>query len=167
MIVVSDTSPLNYLVLISAIHVLPQLFGEIHVPSQVLQELQHPSTPASVKQWVQSTPTWLVVRNPSTIPAALSVLDAGEAHAIALAQELHASGVLIDERKGRRIAKEFGFKTLGTVTILELAAQQKLLDLRNALIALKATSFHISDDLIKDAIARSANPAPGKIGENT
>ena len=45
MIVVSDTSPLNYLVLIGAIDVLPQLFGEVYVPPRVMQELQRSRTP--------------------------------------------------------------------------------------------------------------------------
>ncbi len=44
MIVVSDTSPLNYLVLIGAIDVLPKLFGEVYAPPAVIQEFQHPRT---------------------------------------------------------------------------------------------------------------------------
>jgi len=63
MIVVSDTSPLNYLVLVGAIDVLPKLFGEVYVPLAVIQELQHPRTPVPVKQWAQSPPDWLRIAN--------------------------------------------------------------------------------------------------------
>ena len=52
MIVVSDTTPLNYLVLISAIDVLPKLFDEIFVPSAVLRELNDSRAPAPVRAFV-------------------------------------------------------------------------------------------------------------------
>ena len=99
MIVVSDTSPLNYLILISAIDILPRLFGEIHVPAEVLNELQRSRAPEVVKRWAQSPPQWLRVSTPATAITASVRLDSGEAHAIALAKELGADAVLIDERK--------------------------------------------------------------------
>ena len=105
MIVVSDTSPLNYLVLMGAIDVLPKLFGEVYVPLAVIQELQHPRTPEPVKQWAQSPPEWLRIREPSAETSNAAGLDPGEAQAIALAIEIHADAVLIDEKLGRRIAK--------------------------------------------------------------
>jgi len=155
-IVVSDTSPLNYLVLINAIDVLPKLFREIHVPSTVMLELQHPRTPNVVKSWAQSPPAWLLISAPhATFPAAVS-LDPGEAQALALAKELNAAAVLIDEKKGRRIAREQGFTTLGTITILELAAQRKLLDLKSALDFLQKTSFQITKNYIDAALERDA-----------
>ena len=45
MIVVSDTTPPNYLILIDSVHVLPTLFGRVYAPSAVMQELSHPKTP--------------------------------------------------------------------------------------------------------------------------
>ncbi|HEY4260524.1 MAG TPA: hypothetical protein VGM98_10195 [Schlesneria sp.] len=137
MIVVSDTSPLNYLVLIDAIGVLPKLFNKVHAPPQVMRELLHPRSPDAVKHWATSAPDWLQVSSPSTVrmPFALG-LDPGEAEAIALAIELRASAVLIDEKKGRRVAKAQGLWTLGTITVVELAAEQGMLDLRSALTSL-------------------------------
>ena len=156
MIVVSDTSPLNYLVLIDAIDVLPQLFGEVHVPPAVMQELQHPRTPELVKRWTQSPPDWLLIQSPSSTAPIDPKLDPGEAAAIALALELRAVAILVDEKKGRRIAMEKGLATLGTITVLELAAERELLDLPTALDALRHTSFHVTRALIDTALQRDA-----------
>jgi predicted nucleic acid-binding protein len=89
-IVVSDTSPLNYLVLINAIDVLPKLFHELHIPPAIVDELQRSRAPESVKSWARSLPAWLRVGIPSTTVLTSVRLDPGEAQAIALAKELHA-----------------------------------------------------------------------------
>jgi len=160
MIVVSDTSPLNYLVLIDAIDVLPRLFGNVYVPPAVMLELQHPRTPESVKCWAQAPPDWLVIESPSSSIARNPTLDPGEAEAIALALEVHAVAILVDEKIGRRIAKTHGLATLGTITVLELAAEQELIDLRAAVSALQLTSFHVSKNLIDEALACDAARRP-------
>ena len=113
MIVVSDTSPLNYLILIGAVDVLPLLFGGVHIPEQVVGELLHPRTPEPVRKWAISPPNWLQIRAPSVEIPTTAGLDAGESQAIALAIELQAPAVLIDEKKGRRIAKSYGLATVG------------------------------------------------------
>jgi predicted nucleic acid-binding protein len=156
-IVVSDTSPLNYLVLINSIDVLPKLFETVYVPSYVMQELQHPRTPEPVVRWAQSPPPWLRICTPSIRIPGTDSLDMGEAQAISLATEMHASAILIDERKGRRIAKEHGFTVLGTITVLELASRHGLLDLASAFDALQRTTFQIAQSLIDAAIERDAN----------
>lgn len=156
MIVVSDTSPLNYLVLVGAIDVLPKLFGEVYVPLAVIQELQHPRTPEPVKQWAQSPPEWLRISEPSAAAPSAMGLDPGEAQAIALALEIHADAVLIDETFGRRFAKSQGLATFGTITVLELAAELDLVDLRVAFESLQRTTFHITQDLLDAALERDA-----------
>ena len=156
MIVVSDTSPLNYLVLINAIDVLPQLFGEVHVPSVVMQEFKHARTPETVKRWAKLPPSWLLISAQSPGSILDPELDPGEAEALALAVELHAAAILIDERKGRRVANSQGFRTLGTITVLELAAEQNLLDLSDMLHSLGQTSFHCSKEIIEAALQRDA-----------
>jgi len=62
MIIVSDTTPLRYLIEIEEIYVLEKLFGEVIIPEKVAEELQRPKTPQQVKNWVQSRPAWLKVR---------------------------------------------------------------------------------------------------------
>ena len=91
MIVVADTSPLNYLILIDRISILQTLFTRIMVPHAVHDELLRPKAPASVRAWALDLPSWVELLTPSTTPAALlSKLDLGEAEAIALAEELCA-----------------------------------------------------------------------------
>jgi predicted nucleic acid-binding protein len=87
MIVVADTSPLNYLIQIDCDNLLPQLYKRVVVPSGVMQELGHASAPASVHAWLAALPTWIDV-HPITLPPDehLSFLDMGEREAIQLAE---------------------------------------------------------------------------------
>jgi predicted nucleic acid-binding protein len=155
-IVVSDTSPLNYLVLINAVDLLPTLFGEVFVPAAVMTELQHPKAPARVQEWRKSPPAWLKVMTPTTAIKAADQVDPGEAQAIALAKEIGASLLLIDERKGRLLAVKEGLNVAGTLTVLELAAERGLLDLKAALANLQGTTFRITKRHISAALERDA-----------
>jgi predicted nucleic acid-binding protein len=80
MIVVSDNSPLQYLLLIGCVDVLPALYKEIVTTPEVIQELRHPGTPQPVREWLDSMPPWLTIESPKTIDF-LDVLDLGEASA--------------------------------------------------------------------------------------
>ena len=85
MAVVSNTSPLNYLILTGYDHVLPDLFGSVVIPEAVARELSSDLAPPVVLQWMSSLPTWISVQSVQTLPADLRSLDQGEAEAIALA----------------------------------------------------------------------------------
>ena len=77
--VVADTGPLHYLVLIDAITVLPQLFGQILIPGAVERELSRPGTPRTVREWLATSPPWLAVREPpSSDDFAPATLGLGE-----------------------------------------------------------------------------------------
>ena len=65
-IVVADTGPLHYLVLIEAIELLPRLYGKVLVPEVVCAELAHPRTPAPVRTWLATNPIWLEVTGHAT-----------------------------------------------------------------------------------------------------
>jgi hypothetical protein len=67
MIVVSNTTPLNDLILIESDHVLPALFGRVYAPSAVLKELSHPKSPEAVRVWASHPPARLTVQDPSQI----------------------------------------------------------------------------------------------------
>jgi predicted nucleic acid-binding protein len=61
MIVVADTSPLNYLVLLGHIEILAKIYAEVMVPQAVLEELQDSDAPADVRAWFSVPPRWLQV----------------------------------------------------------------------------------------------------------
>jgi predicted nucleic acid-binding protein len=163
-IIVSDTSPLNYLVLIGEIDVLPKLFSEVLVPPSVLAELNHAHTPEIVKQWATPPPSWLKVREPSFQSVAVARLGRGEADAINLAQELGIFEILIDERKGWRVADACGLRPISTLAVLEIAASQGLLDLSMAIKKILKTTFYITEEHISAALERDA--ARKRAGEN-
>jgi predicted nucleic acid-binding protein len=58
-VIVSDTTPLNYLVLIDAVEVLPRLYQRVLIPPAVRDELARPQTPEPVRLWLASPPSWL------------------------------------------------------------------------------------------------------------
>jgi len=64
MIVVADTTPLRYLVVIEREHLLPALYGRVIIPPAVAQELNHESTPDVVRAWIGTRPSWLEIRQP-------------------------------------------------------------------------------------------------------
>jgi len=61
MIVIADTTPLHYLVLLNHADILRELYGRVIIPEAVFGELQVDRTPATVKQWIASCPDWLEV----------------------------------------------------------------------------------------------------------
>jgi len=95
MTVVSNTSPLRYLIAAGQADLLERLFGTILIPSAVEREILDPHAPPSVQHWMTQRPPWLQVREVQTAPdAELSgQLDSGEAEAIQLAQELRADAL--------------------------------------------------------------------------
>lgn len=152
-VVVSDTSPLHYLILCGAENVLPKLFRQVIIPPTVFRELQQPNTPTPVRQWASALPEWVAVQSPKTTNLVLDV-DAGELEAICLAQEIHADAVLMDDRAGRNAAIQCGLAVVGTIGLLEQAVARGLIELPPALARLRQTNARLDPDLIRDALAR-------------
>src|SRR5215467_875512 len=102
MLVVADTSPINYLVLLEHIAVLPALYTRVLLPPSVVTELQDLEAPAEVRAWAGNLPAWCEVRRPAPLGEVetLAHLGAGEREAILLAQEVRADFLLIDEEDG-------------------------------------------------------------------
>jgi predicted nucleic acid-binding protein len=163
MIVVSDTSPLNYLILLHADQHMPAVLGEVVAPPAVLEELRTWGASEPVRQWAANPPAWLRLIQPATIDASLS-LGAGESAAISLAVELRRADpsvrLLIDEKAGRAAARRLGLPLLGTLTVLGEAGRMRLIDLPEALSRLKQTSFHAKPELY-DEVLRLYGCGPG------
>jgi predicted nucleic acid-binding protein len=152
MIVVSNTTPLNYLILCETAQVLPAIFGSLSVPSAVIEELSHPRSPEAVRNWSRNAPEWIAIQNPTHVT--VSKLGRGESAAISLALELRAGRILIDDRDGAREATRHGLNVTGTLAILVEAGRLGLIDIEDKIRQLKRTSFRASDELYQTVLER-------------
>ena len=155
-LVIADTSPINYLLLIGHIDILPALFERIILPAGVMDELRHPKAPAVVRSWVASLPEWVDARRTASghvHDVALENLDAGEEDAILLAMELHADLILMDDQEGVAAARSKGLEVTGTLGILARAAQRQLLDLADAFDRIKRTNFRYRQEIMDQYLA--------------
>jgi predicted nucleic acid-binding protein len=146
--VVSDTSPVNYLIEIQCIHVLENLFGGIVLPEAVIAELRVPGAPPAVKHGLAHSLDGLTVENCKSDPA-LNHLDPGEREAISVAETLHADLVLIDERQARSTARQRGLPFMGTIGVLGLAARRSLINPAEAVDRLEKTTFRVAPELLE------------------
>jgi predicted nucleic acid-binding protein len=150
MIVVSDASPITALLTVGQIELLRKLFGQVVIPPAVNAELARSHT---------SFPQWLEVRQLRDDGAAgryERVVDRGEAEAIALAQELRADRLLIDERKGRQLAQQAGVPVLGLVGVILIAKRTRLISSASTLLdeIEREAGFYLTEEL-KQAALRS------------
>jgi predicted nucleic acid-binding protein len=149
MIVVSDTSPINYLTLIGHEDLLQSLFGEIIVPTSVFDELSHPGAPMQIQHLLSARPAWLQIVEPTPGSGSeFGHLDRGERDAILLGIGMRADFVLMDEARGRETAQALGLSVIGTVGVLERAIRKGLVDGPEVTAKLRATSFRATPKLL-------------------
>jgi uncharacterized protein len=148
MIVVSDTSPLTALLTVGEADLLLKLFDEVIVPEAVRNELLrgHPTIPVWLR--VQA------VKNHAEVARFAQTLDNGEAEAIELAKELRADRLLMDERKGRRVASQEGIQVIGLLGVVILAKRRQLIpSARTLRYRLEQESgVYLSEDLKNTAL---------------
>ena len=161
MIVVADTGPIHYLVLIGAADVLKPLYSRVLVPRTVAGELQEARTPAAVRAWMAQPPEWCEIRPDPPSEPALQFLDPGERAAITLALSLDAGRLLIDEQAGRAEAERRHLLVTGTLGVLAEAHRAGLLDFEAALARLRHTNFYLSAELV-NTIRRRLSTGEGK-----
>jgi predicted nucleic acid-binding protein len=157
-VVISDASPLRYLVLIGQADLLPGLYTEVLIPEAVADELNQPATPDPVRRWIAYPPSWLQVVPLPGLPASVSLpdLDPGEREAILLALHLNADLVLMDEREGVEEARRLGLTVTGTLGVLDRAAERGLIELGSAIALLRQTNFRIDPRLLDRLLAADA-----------
>ena len=132
MIVVADTTPIISLLKLNRLDLLKELFKTVFIPQFVLQELTVNINYQSEAEAVLKA-EFIKAQNVNDRSAVhvlmkVNMLDRGESEAIILADELGAEVLLIDERKGRKIAKQLGINLSGTLGILMKAFDRKLLN---------------------------------------
>ena len=159
MIVVADTSVLLNLVFLNQEHILMSLFGNVLVSEAVASEFARMGA-SSGRFSGLVIPAFCQHRLISCMPTNLAAdarLDAGEAESLALALELHADGVLMDESAGRSAAASLGVTAIGTLGILVRAKQAGLIDniaplLRRLIVDGR---FRIAPALVRDALQKT------------
>jgi predicted nucleic acid-binding protein len=161
-IVISDTSVITNLVAIHHLHLLQPLYERILIPEAVYRELADIDPPVPGTLEVQ-TLDWLEVislrdRMIADQLQTQSQLDPGEAEAIALALEIKAELLLIDERRGRAIATRLGLRITGLLGILVEAKQRSLIpSVKPLMDALIATSEFRVSQLLYEQILQMVN----------
>lgn len=164
MFVVSDTSPLTNLLAIERLQLLSRLYDTVAIPEAVLQEISVNSAEDEVQNgliaedelqsldWVEI----MRVANRDLVESLLLELDLGEAEAISLAVETDAELLLIDERKGRNVAKQMGVRTAGLIGALVEAKQKDIIPaVKPILERLKMNAgFWISDGLFNQVLRK-------------
>jgi uncharacterized protein len=126
MTVVSNTSPITNLAGIEQLDLLHQLYGTVTIPQAVYSEMAGISKTVPGAIAVQTLP-WIItqpVADSTQVNALRATLDRGKAEAIALALELNTELLIIDEKPGRAIAKQYGINIIGVLGVLIEAKHQ-------------------------------------------
>ena len=155
-VVVSDTTPLHYLILVQRESILEKLYEKVVIPPAVLLELSHLSAPVQISKWATNLPAWIAVETPRSIPGPYDELDFGERQALALAKEMRADFILLDDKVARRVALREKMQVKGTLGIVADAARKKLLDFAETVEQLQHTNMHL-DQKIVDEVIREYN----------
>ena len=148
-VVVADTSPVNYLILLDHIDLLRVFYGSILIPTAVHRELLSSDAPPKVRAWSNSLPPWVRVSVSPPVQPLLTDLDAGETEAIALALNVRADWLLIDEIAGRTKASRLGLHIIGTLGVLREAHRASLLDFSAVITRLQALGFRASPAVLQ------------------
>jgi len=153
-IVVSNASPIISLGAVNRLGLLRELFGEILIPQAVLAEVK--SLDLSAEPWIIPRP----LGNDFVSRALEGELDRGESEAIALAVELQAGLLLMDEHRGRRIASRFSLKVLGTLGVLvEAKSRQLVAEVRPILSDLRTKVGFRTEEALLQRILEAAGEA--------
>ena len=113
-----------------------------------MAELKHPLAPKPVQDWAFKAPRWVeVLSHKCTL--VLGPLDPGESE-VALAAEVHADVVLMDEQAGRQEAVRRGLRVARTLSVLDEAEQAGLVNFDDAVAELQKTSFRVSQAVLSE-----------------
>ena len=163
MIVVSNTSPLTNLAAIGQFHLLQALYEQIYIADGVWAELNAHGQPwpdsveVAGTAWIEQHP----VENQQLVTAFQRDLDRGEAESIALALEIGADLILLDEKDGRHAAKRLGLRVVGVLGILlEAKANGHIQLVRPHVDALRHTAGFFVSELVYQEVIKLAHEQP-------
>jgi uncharacterized protein len=156
LIVVSDTSPVLNLARIGRLELLALLYQQVIIPSAVHEELIRSKSDLPPAIDLASQP-WLIVaaaNDRKRVKELHEYLDPGEAEAIVLAIELRADLLLVDERRGRRLASAAGLSITGLLGVIATGKRTGLIDLAKPLLdeLIQSARFWIGPDLYAEVL---------------
>lgn len=151
-IVVSDASALIVLAKLNRLEILRELFTSVVISPEVYSELTDETAKVGGAEIAILAAQWLLVQSPQVI-IPYKGLHPGETAAIALAKELNADFLIIDEKQGRKIASQEHINTIGTIGVLEKAADSGLLDLASTFAQLKQIKFYVTEKFLDARLA--------------
>lgn len=156
MLIISDNSALSALAETDLLHVLPVIFGSVVITESVHGECRHRGAPEVLRTWIADPPDWLsIVPDPAVLLPETASLGSGEAASISLAWAHRRDSLLIlDERRGRRVAQALGISITGVLAICAEAANRRLVDFEEALRRLVAVDFHLSESVVAEVRRR-------------
>ncbi|MDR3328850.1 MAG: DUF3368 domain-containing protein [Prevotellaceae bacterium] len=149
MVVVCDSSPVVALATVDKLGLLDALFHEVVIPRRVFEELTVPDKPEAekIRVWAQAKVVAQAANSP-LVRTLNMLLDAGESEAMALYWERKASYLLIDEKRGRRIAAQNEVRVVGTFGILLMSKQRGLIaTVKPVMDLLRCSAIRFSDKL--------------------
>jgi predicted nucleic acid-binding protein len=152
---ICDNSCLSALAELGMLDILPRVVGPVCVPASVAAEGLHHGAPEALRRMIADPPDWLViVPDPECFLEETNALGAGEAAAMSLAwRDRETSRLILDERRGRAVAKALGLRVTGLLAILVEAAIAGEIDFEDVLNRLQATGFRLSQALLDEARA--------------
>ena len=154
-VIVSDSSPIRSLYFLRLLSILPELFGEVVIPPAVLHELETPASGLTpIPRSELGVLSVVAPNDQSKVQELQSVLDKGESEALVLAIELGVSIILMDETRGRAMARRLGLSALGVIGIFIKAKRANMIgEIKPLLLRLRSeNNFYISDALMRDAL---------------
>ena len=166
MIVVSDNSVLSCLSEIGELDLLRRLYGKVTITETIRKEAIHSNAPEALRLLLLKMPDWIsVVPDASSYLEETGALDAGEASAITLAWQFRDSSLLIlDEKRGRKVATALGLQITGTAGLLTDAAAAGLVDFEDVFLRLSKTAFRLSAQVaetLRQSVSKHRPPAEG------
>lgn len=156
--IVCNAGPLIALAGIGQVGLLQNLFGEVFVSGKVRDEVEAGGTTGAGASLFSTAP-WIRVIRLVDLPDPLleTILDRGEAETITLAQQTSAALVLMDERKGRKIARDiYGYAVIGTGRLLTEAKQAGLIPMVGPLIdQMRGNGYWLSDKIVAEILRQA------------
>jgi len=143
-IIISDTSCLIALNRIGHLNILQKIFTVIYVTQTIAAEFE------------EQLPSWILIKavhNVDLVARLEIILDPGEASAISLALETENSILIIDEKKGRRIAQDFNVSIIGTLKVLLIAKNKGvIIAVKPILEQLQKHSFRFNNTVVLEVL---------------